>query len=92
MEIMAHISEAKHQQLINQIESILQKNSVEKIQSSELAFLKKEQELMTDIFNTYKSNLNELKRLISTYQKIQSRVRVMLRHQQLAIRDVTLDN
>jgi hypothetical protein len=92
MNIMAHISEAKHRQLLNQIDAVLRNTDARKLQSNDLAFLKKDLELMADIFGTYQSHLAELRRLIAAYQKIYSRARIMLRQQQIAMQDASLDN
>ena len=90
-ETMAHISQTKHHQLLNQIEMILQKDSDQNLQTGDLDILKKDLALMIDIFNTYSSNLNELKELINTYQRIYRRARILLRQQQLAM-NVTINS
>jgi hypothetical protein len=87
---MAHISQTKHHRLISQIESILHKDIDQNPQAGDLVILKKDLELMIDIFHRYNSNLNELKQLIITYQRIHRRARILLRQQQLAM-NVTIN-
>lgn len=81
---MAYISEAKHNLLIWQLESLIRKMLESGNDSQEQSSLDADRKLMEDIFNDYKKSLDELHELILQYQKVHQRARVALRKQQLA--------